>query len=149
MFEDLINDDDSPNTMNRRLEEVPKTARKDKYNPTINREQHQKKKYSFFRNRRMPLWTSIYAINKQVTDRSAFDERFFLFFNITNLSLSATPSSSSSVKNMIVSSFLMQPTFLQNVKVMGSKDSLPCSVITSVPEATRLNWDIPCGKMPW
>jgi hypothetical protein len=56
-----------PNAMNRRLdEELSKKVRKDKYNPTMNQEQHKKRKYNFFRNRRMPLWTSIYAINKQV-----------------------------------------------------------------------------------
>lgn len=55
------------NLVQRKLQEdVPREARKDKYNPTLNREKHEQKKYNFFRKRRMPLWTSIYAINKQL-----------------------------------------------------------------------------------
>lgn len=67
MPEDGSEYDSNDNLVQRKLQEdVPRVARKDKYNPTLNREKHQQKKYNFFRKRRMPLWTSIYAINKQL-----------------------------------------------------------------------------------
>jgi hypothetical protein len=83
-YEGITPEADIPNGVNRRLEEeLPKQVRKDKYNPTMNQEQHTKKKYNFFRNRRMPLWTSIYAINKQVRRRKG--RRRVRFLPLTKL----------------------------------------------------------------
>ena len=57
---------------------------KDDYNPTIEADKHEQKKYSFFRKRRMPLWTSIFAINKQLFKFCEKHEQVD-FFDATNI----------------------------------------------------------------
>ena len=91
-----LEEGDSEAAQNRRLERLePREPRKegereqarrakDQYNPTINKDKHRQKKYNFFRKRRMPLWTSIFAINKQLFKFCEKHERVD-FFDATNI----------------------------------------------------------------
>ena len=58
--------------------------KRDRYNPTMDQDRHHQKKYQFFRKRRMPLWTSIYAINQQLFKFCEKHDKVD-FFDATNI----------------------------------------------------------------